>query len=39
MGELRELADKLEGEISGRAKDVSSAKAAPTNAQALDDIM
>lgn len=39
MGELRELADKLEGEISGRAKEVSSAKAAPAKAQTIDDIM
>jgi len=28
VGELRQLADRLEGELSGRAKDVSGAKAA-----------
>jgi hypothetical protein len=39
MSELRELADKLENELSGRAKDVSSAKAAPAKAQTIDDIM
>jgi hypothetical protein len=39
MTELRELADKLEDELSGRAKDVSSATAAPVKPQALDDIM
>ncbi|MEY9506919.1 phage terminase small subunit [Bradyrhizobium diazoefficiens] len=39
MAELRELADKLEGEISGRAKEVSSAKAAPAQPQTIDDIM
>lgn len=39
MADLRTLADKLEGEIAGRAKEVSSAKAAPTKAQTLDDIM
>lgn len=37
--ELRALADKLEGEISGRAKDVSSAKAAPRKPQVIEDIM
>lgn len=39
MTELRELADKLEDELSGRAKDVSSATAAPVKAQSIDDIM
>lgn len=39
MTELRELADKLEDELSGRAKDVSSATAAPVKPQALEDII
>ncbi len=39
MGDLRALADKLEGEIAGRAKEVSSAKPAPVRQQTLDDIM
>jgi phage terminase small subunit len=39
MVELRELADKLEDELSGRAKDVSSAKPAPAKAQSIEDIM
>jgi phage terminase small subunit len=39
MTELRELADKLEDELSGRAKDVSSATTAPVKPQALEDIM
>jgi phage terminase small subunit len=39
MSELRELADKLEDELSGRAKDVSSATAAPVKPQALEDII
>jgi hypothetical protein len=39
MGDLRALADKLEGEIAGRAKEVSSAKLAPARPQTLDDIM
>lgn len=39
MTELRELADKLEDELSGRAKDVSSATAAPVKAQSLEDII
>ena len=37
--ELRALADKLEGELAGRAKDVSSAKPAPHDTQAIDDII
>jgi hypothetical protein len=39
MSDLRTLADKLEGEIAGRAKDVSSAKPAPSKAQTIEDIM
>lgn len=39
MGELRTLADKLEGEIAGRAKPVSSASAAPKGTQAIEDII
>jgi hypothetical protein len=39
MPQLRELADKLEGEIAGRAKEVSSAKPAPSDTQAIDDII
>lgn len=39
MGELRDLADKLEGEIAGRAKEVSSTKPAPHVTQAIDDII
>lgn len=39
MADLRALADKLEGELATRAKPVSSAKPAPSNAQTLDDIM
>lgn len=39
MTDLRALADKLEGEIAGRAKDVSSAKRAAQKAQTIDDIM
>lgn len=39
MADLRQLADKLEGEIAGRAKDVSSAKAAPRKPQAIEDII
>jgi hypothetical protein len=39
MADLRQLADKLEGEIAGRAKDVSSANAAPERAQTIEDIM
>lgn len=37
--ELRALADKLEGEIAGRAKEVSSAKVAPRATQAIEDII
>lgn len=36
IGELRSLADKLEGELSGRAKDVSGANAAPAGTQAAE---
>lgn len=39
MADLRTLADKLEGEIAGRAKDVSSAKPAPSKVQTIEDIM
>lgn len=39
MGELRTLADKLEGEIAGRAKEVSSATAAPRAPQVIEDIL
>lgn len=39
MTDLRALADKLEGEIAGRAKDVSSAKRATQKAQTIEDIM
>lgn len=39
MTDLRALADKLEGEIAGRAKDVSGASVAPKKAQTLEDIM
>jgi len=39
MTDLRALADKLEGEIAGRAKAVSSARAAPAKPQAIEDIM
>jgi phage terminase small subunit len=39
MTQLRELADKLEGEIAGRAKEVSSATVAPSDTQAIDDII
>lgn len=39
MDELRAERDKLEGEIAGRAKPVSSAKAAPQDTQAIDDII
>jgi hypothetical protein len=38
-GELRELADKLERELSDRAKPVISADPAPKPAQAIEDIM
>lgn len=39
MDALRTLADKLESEIAGRAKEVSSANAAPSDAQSVDDII
>lgn len=39
MTDLRQLADKLEQEIAGRAKDVSSAIKAPKDTQAIDDII
>jgi phage terminase small subunit len=36
IGELRQLADRLEGELAGRAKDVSGANAAPAETQAVE---
>jgi hypothetical protein len=39
MDELRQERDRLEKEISDRAKPVSSAKAAPQDTQAIDDII
>ncbi len=36
LGDLRQLADKLEGEIAGRAKDVSGADAAPVGGQSTE---
>ncbi len=39
MTDLRALADKLEGELADRAKDVSSARRAPNKAQAIEDII
>lgn len=39
MTDLRALADKLSGEIAGRAKVVNSAKAAPVKTQAFDDLI
>lgn len=39
MLELRALADKLSGEIAGRAKEVKSARAAPIKTQAFDDLI
>lgn len=39
MDELRERAERLEGEIAARAKDVSSAKPAPKASQVVDDII
>lgn len=36
IGELRDLAGKLEGELSTRAKPVNSATAAPLNSQPID---
>jgi hypothetical protein len=38
IGELRQLADKLEGELSGRARNVSGPNAAPAETQAADVI-
>lgn len=39
MTDLRALADKLEGEIAGRAKEVSSASKAAKQPQTIEDIM
>lgn len=39
MTDLRALADKLSGEIAGRAKEVKSTKAAPIKSQAFDDLI
>lgn len=39
MTDLRALADKLQGEIAGRAKEVKSAKPAPVKAQAFEDLV
>lgn len=39
MDDLRALADNLEGELAGRAKEVSSATAAPRKAQTIEDII
>jgi hypothetical protein len=36
IGELRQLADRLEGELAGRAKDISGANAAPAGTQAAE---
>jgi hypothetical protein len=36
LSELRSLADRLEGELAGRAKDVSGANAAPAETQAAE---
>lgn len=36
LGELRALADKLEGELAGRGKDVSGANAAPAETQDVE---
>jgi hypothetical protein len=36
LGDLRQLADKLEGEIAGRAKNIIGANAVPAETQAVD---
>lgn len=36
ISDLRQLADKLEGEIAGRAKDIGGADSAPTGTQAAE---